>query len=158
MKRVLIVYYSRSGNTEKMAEFIAEGVRFSGQQAVVRKVSDIKNATDVDGYDGYVFGSPTYYLTIAEPVKTFLFLAQKADLKGKLAGAFGSYTHDGSAPNMVLDTMKYVFDMESFELGVLKLKEHELAIFGPSTPTLEQTEGMRACQDYGRVFGERLGV
>ena len=158
MKKVLIAYYSRTGSTERMAEYIAEGVRFSGQQAVLKKVSDIKNAADLEGFDGYIIGSPTYYLTIAEPVKTFLFLAQKADLKGKLGGAFGSYTHDGNAPGMVLDTMQYVFNMEPFELGAFKLKEHELAIFDRSQPTIEQTEGMRACQDYGKVFGEKLGA
>lgn len=157
MKKVLIVHYSRTGYTEKMAEFIAEGIRFTGNQATVKKVSDIKKATDIEGFDGYIFGSPTFYQTIAEPVKTFLFLAEKADLKGKLGGAFGSYSHEGNAPGMILDTMQYIFNMEPFELGAFKLKEHELAIFDQKQPTIEQTEGMRACQAYGRVFGEKLG-
>ncbi|MBI2849614.1 MAG: FprA family A-type flavoprotein [Chloroflexi bacterium] len=156
-KKVLIAYFSLAGNTEKMAEFIAEGVRFSSNQAVLKKISEIKNAADLEGYDGYIFGSPTYFLDIPEPVKTFLFLGRKADLKSKLAGAFGSYTHDGNAPGMVLDTMQYVFNMEPFELGVLKLKEHELAIYDRHNPSVEATEKMRACQDYGRVFGEKLG-
>src|SRR3989337_581330 len=97
MKKVLIAYYSRAGNTEQMAQYIAEGVRMSGQQVAVKKVSDIKKAEELAGYDGYIFGSPTYFLDAPEPVKTFLFLAQKADLTGKLGGAFGSYTHDGNA-------------------------------------------------------------
>src|SRR3972149_7622847 len=157
MKKVLIAYYSRAGNTEKMAEYIAEGIRFSGTQAVLKKLSEIKNTADLAGYDGYIFGSPTYLLNVPEPMKTFLFLAQKAELKGKLAGAFGSYTHDGNAPNMVLDTMQYVYAMEPFELGAFKLKVHELAIFDQAKPTLEQTQGMRSCQQYGKVFGEKLG-
>ena len=157
MKKVLIAYYSRTGNTEKMAQYIAEGIRFSGQQAVLKKLSEIKNTVDLAGYDGYIFGSPTYLLNVPEPVKTFLFLAQKAELKGKLGGAFGSYTHDGNAPGIVFDTMQYVYNMEPFELGAFKLKEHELAIFDQKQPTLEQTEGMRACQSYGKVFGEKLG-
>ncbi len=44
MKRVLVAYFSLTGKTEKMAEFIAEGVRFAGHQAVVKKMSDIKTA------------------------------------------------------------------------------------------------------------------
>jgi len=88
MKKVLIAYYSREGNTEKMAEYIAEGVRFSGNQAVSKKVSAIKSVAELDGYDGYIFGSPTYFQAIPDVVKTFLFLCQKADLKGKLAGTF----------------------------------------------------------------------
>ena len=37
MKKVLIAYYSRTGMTEKMAEAVAEGVRFSGNGADVKK-------------------------------------------------------------------------------------------------------------------------
>jgi flavodoxin len=111
MKKVLIAYFSLTGNTEKMAEYIAEGVRFSGQEAFARKISDIKVVNDLAGYDGYIFGSPTYHRDMAEPMKTFLFLARKANLDGKLAGAFGSYTHSGDAPAMILDTMQYVFSL-----------------------------------------------
>lgn len=148
MKKVLLAYFSLSGNTEKMAGYIAEGIRFSGNEAVTKKVSELKSAADLEGYDGYIFGSPTYHRDMAEPVKTFLFLAKKANLDGKLAGAFGSYTHSGDAPAIVLDTMKYVFKMPPFELGSFRLLEAAVGT----------TEGMRACQDYGRVFGEKLGV
>ena len=41
MKKVLIAYFSLSGNTQKMAEYMAEGVRISGQEVAVKKVSDI---------------------------------------------------------------------------------------------------------------------
>ena len=146
MKKVLIAYFSLTGMTQKMAEYVAEGVRISGQQATLKKVSEIKPADDISGYDGYIFGSPTYHRDMAEPVKTFLFLARKAALEGKLAGAFGSYTHDGNAPELVLNTMQYVFKMEPFELGPFNLLEDKV-----DTP-----EGMHACQDYGRVFGEQL--
>jgi len=148
MKKVLIAYFTLTGKTEKMAEYIAEGVRFSGPQAVTKKISDIKTANDLNGYDGYIFGSPTYHRDMAEPMKTFLFLAKKASLEGKLAGAFGSYTHSGDAPAVILDTMQYVYKMQPFELSSFKLKE----------AVVETTEGMRACQDYGKVFGEKLGA
>ena len=148
MKKVLIAYFSLTGKTEMMAQYVAEGVRFSGNEAVVRKMSDIKSANDLAGYDGYIFGSPTYYLDAPEPVKTFLFLGRKAGLEGKLGGAFGSYTHDGNAPKIVLDTMQYVCNMEPIELGHFNLKES----------LVETTDGMRACQSYGRAFGEKLGT
>ena len=40
--KVLIAYFSLSGKTEKMAEYIAEGIRFSGREVVVKKMGDIK--------------------------------------------------------------------------------------------------------------------
>jgi len=147
MKKVLIAYFSLTGNTEKMAQYIAEGTRFSSNEAVVRKISDIKKPSDLDGYDGYIFGSPTYHRDMAEPMKTFLFLAKKANLERKPAGAFGSYTHSGDAPATIFDTMQYVYKMQPFELGSFNLKE----------AAVETKEGIRACQDYGRVFGEKLG-
>ncbi|MFC1972504.1 flavodoxin family protein [Chloroflexota bacterium] len=147
MGKILIAYFSLTGKTEKMAEYTAEGLRFSGQEAVVKKISDIKSANDMADYEGYIFGSPTYHRDMAEPMKTFLFLAKKADLEGKLAGAFGSYTHSGDAPAMIFDTMQYVYKMEPFELGSFNLKE----------AAIETSEGMHSCQDYGKVFGEKVG-
>jgi len=148
VKRVLIAYFSLTGKTEKMAEYIAEGVRFAGCQAVIKKISELKKTDDLSSYDGYIFGSPTYHRDMAEPMKTFLFLARKASLEGKLAGAFGSYTHSGDAPAVIFDTMQYVYKMQPFDLGSFNLKE----------AVVETSEGMRACQDYGKAFGEKLGA
>ena len=146
MAKVLIAYFSLNGNTENMAQYIGEGVRFSGNEAIVKKVSDITKAEDLEGYDGYIFGSPTYHRDMAGPVKTFLFMAKKANLEGKLAGAFGSYTHSGDAPNMVLETMEYVYKMEPFNLQSLNQLEKDVGT----------QEGIKTCQDYGRVFGDNL--
>ncbi|MBN2076465.1 MAG: flavodoxin domain-containing protein [Dehalococcoidales bacterium] len=146
MARVIIAYFSLTGNTENMAQYIGEGVRFSGNEAVIKKISDIKNANDLEGYDGYIFGSPTYHRDMAEPVKTYLFMVKKANLEGKLAGAFGSYTHSGDAPDIILETMEYVYKMEPFKLQSLNQLERDIGT----------QEGIKACQDYGRVFGESL--
>jgi flavodoxin len=146
MAKVLIVYFSLTGRTQRMAEYIAEGVRFGADQAVVKKTSEIQTVDDVNGYEGYIFGSPTYHQDMAGPVKTFLFQVREADLKGRLAGAFGSYTHSGDAPAMVFDTMRYVYKMRPFYLGPFNLLEAKVGT----------QEGMRACHDYGRTFAEKL--
>jgi flavodoxin len=147
MKKVLVAYVSLTGRTKKMAEYIAEGVRFAGHDAVIKKTSEIEAAEDLAGYDGYIFGSPTYHRDMAGPMKNFLFLAAQADLKGKLGGAFGSYTHSGDAPAMIFDTMEHVYGMEPFNLGSFNLKEELVG----------DQEGMRGCHDYGKTFGEKLG-
>ena len=146
MKRVFVAYFSLTGKTEKMAQYIAEGVRISGQEAVTKKIAEIKSANELAGYDGYILGCPTYHRDITNPMKTFLFLVQKAELKGKLGAAFGSYTHSGDAPSIIFDTMQYVYKMVPFELGSFNLKE----------AIVETREGMRACQNYGKVFVENL--
>ena len=146
MKKVLIAYDSRTGNTKKMAEFIAEGIRISGHEADLEKITAIKNEKALQGYDAYVFGCPTYHRDMTNGMKTFLFLVQKAELKGKVGGAFGSHTHSGDAPKLIFDTMEYVFKMDMVNLGPFKLKEDIV-------PT---GEGMRACQDYGKAVAEEV--
>jgi len=146
--KVLIAYVSRTGHTEKMANYIAEGVRFAGHEPVLKKISDIKNAEELKGYDAYIFGCPTYHRDMTQSMKTFLFMAQEAGLEGKVGGAFGSYTHSGDAPKYIYDTMEHVFKMRMTSLGSFNLLEHKIA-----TP-----EGVRACQDYGRVLAEMLNA
>jgi len=146
MKKVLIVYYSRTGKTGQMAEYIAEGVRFSGNEVEQKKISEIKNEKDLSGFDGYIFGCPTYHRDMTENMKTFLFLAQKANLEGKVAGAFGSHTHSGEAPQLIFDTMEYVFKMDMSNLGPFAMKEAKVG----------SDEGLHACQDYGKAIGKKL--
>lgn len=146
MKKVLIAYDSRTGNTEKMAEYIAEGVRIAGHEAELKKIGTIKKDAELQGYDAYVFGCPTYHRDMTNGMKTFLFLSQQAGLEGKVAGAFGSYTHSGDAPKLIFDTMEYVFKMDMVDVGSFNLKEH----------IIETGEGVRACQDYGKAIGQKL--
>lgn len=148
MKKALVAYYSRSGTTEKMAAYIAEGVRFSGNDAVTSKISELKSEKDFEGYDAIILGCPTYHKDITENFKTFLFLADKAKLEGKLGGAFGPSTHSGEAPGLIFDTMQHVFKMAMTPLGPFRLMENVVAT----------DEGMRSCQTYGRAIGEKLGA
>lgn len=146
MHKVLVAYISRTGMTEKMANYIAEGVRMAGHEPEVLKVSAVKNERDLDGYDGYIFGCPTYHRDMTNGMKTFLFLAQKANLTGKMGGAFCSYTHSGESGSMIFDTMQHVYKMDVVELGALNLKEH----------VIETQEGIKACQDYGRAVAAKF--
>jgi flavodoxin len=146
MKKVLIAYDSRTGKTEKMAETIAEGIRMAGHEADLKKITQIKSEAELQGYDAYIFGSPTYHRDMIGTMKTFLFLAQKANLGGKLGGAFGSYTHSGDAPAIIFDTMEHVFKMKMTSLGSFNLKE----------ALVEDMDGLRACQDYGKSICEQL--
>jgi len=148
MKKVLIAYISRSGKTQQMAEYVAEGVRMTGNVAEVKKITDIKSEKDLQGYDGYVFGSPTYHRAMPGIMETFLFMAQKAGLAGKVGGAFGSYTHSGDAPKIIFDTMENVYKMNVVDLGSFNLLEH----------LVEGMDGMKACQEYGKAIAKKLGA
>ncbi len=148
MHKVLVAYISRTGNTEKMANFIAEGVRMAGQTADVRKIAEIKSEAELSGYDGFILGCPTYHKDMTNGMKTFLFMAQKANLTGKMGGAFCSHTHSGESGPMIYDTMQHVFQMDMVNLGPLSLKEQ----------IINMPDGIKACQDYGRAVSAKFGA
>ena len=147
MKKVLIAYVSRTGKTEAMANYIAEGLRISGQEVELKKIAAIENEKGIVGYDCYVFGCPTYHKDMTGGMKQFLFKAQKANMTGKIGGAFGSHTHSGESAPMIFDTMEHVFKMDMTDLGPLNLTE----------AMIDSGEGMKACQDYGKALGEKIG-
>ena len=92
MVKILIVFYSRSGNTEKMAQAAAEGAsQVDGATVEVKKVSETK-LEDLLGADGIIMGSPTYYGLMAGQLKTLLDESVKihGKLQGKVGAAFAS--------------------------------------------------------------------
>ena len=111
MAKVLIVFSTRWRGTKRIADGIAEGIRDNGIDVDVVNVTKIKNETEIEGYDGYLFGSSTYHGEMMQPMKTFLFIAEKAGLEGKVGGSFGSYGWSGEAPGRIFDTMKNIFKM-----------------------------------------------
>ncbi len=96
MGKVLIAYYSSSGNTKKMAEKIAETIKKEEIETVLKKVENVK-VSELTDYDGIVIGSPTYYGTMAWQVKKLLdeSVSLHGNLKGKIGGAFSSAANIG---------------------------------------------------------------
>jgi len=93
MSQVLIVYYSRTGNTEAMARAVALGVKSGGLEARVKRV-DYTTAYDLMSADAVAFGSPCYFGYMAGILKDFfdrmLEGAILKNLEGKPAVAFVS--------------------------------------------------------------------
>ncbi len=143
MAKALIVYASRTGETKKIGELIAEGIRFSGHEATLSKVNDVKKEADLQSYDALVFGSATYHGGMMQGMKTMLFLGEKAGLEGKTGGAFGAFGWSGEAPGRIFDTMENIFKMNMVS-GPLRLKSSSLG------------GGFQMAQDYGREVAEKL--
>jgi len=145
MGKVLIVFASRTGETQTIADLIAEGVRMAGHQADVVNVKNVKSETDLAGYDGYVFGSATYHGDMLQAMKTFLFIAEKTLLEGKIGGAFGSFGWSGEANDRIYQTMKNIFKM-NMVADCLRLKTSSLG------------GGAQMAQDYGRQLAKQLSA
>ena len=144
MPKALIVYATRTGETQRIADLIAEGIRFSGHEAEVVDVKTIKNEADLEGFDAYAFGSSTYHGEMLQAMKTFLFIAEKANLEGKPGGAFGSFGWSGEANDRIFDTMKHILKMDVVG-DTLRLKTSSLG------------GGLQMAQDYGREIAKKFG-
>jgi len=91
MAKALILYYSRTGNTEDMAKIIADELKAKGQDVSLKAIKDA-NLDDLEAADGVIIGSPTYYGTMAAQVKTLFDESVKihGKLDGKVGAAFSS--------------------------------------------------------------------
>jgi NAD(P)H dehydrogenase (quinone) len=108
MKKVLVTYYSKSGNTKKMAEMITDGLKKKGIDVVLESVETV-NIVTLPEFDGYIVGSPNYFGTMAYPVKKFFDYSVKffKKLEGKIATAFCSTGMIGGGGETVcLDILK----------------------------------------------------
>ena len=96
MSNILIVYYSKTGNTKAMADYVAQGARDAGANVTLKSVEDAKVEEMLDA-DGIILGSPTYYGHSAGVLRSFLDESVKLHgrLAGKIGGAFTSSANIG---------------------------------------------------------------
>jgi len=143
MAKLLILYDSQTGNTERMAEAVAEGAR--SVQGVEVELKYYARPEELAEADAIVLGSPTYYHDITLPIKQVMEEAARAGVKleGKIGATFGSYGWSGEAPRQVLEILKNRFGMTLVEPTVEVLYE----------PKPEQLE---KCRQLGKTVAEKI--
>lgn len=91
MKKIAIVYWSGTGNTEAMAKSIAEGVKEEGSEASLFTASEF-SANMVSDYDKFAFGCPSMGAEqLEESEFEPMFSSVEKALSGKEIALFGSY-------------------------------------------------------------------
>lgn len=93
---VVVLYGSMYGNTEQLADVIAQSLSAAGVRDIVchnvSKSSPSQILSDVFRYKGLIIGSPTYSGEIFTPIENILNLIRVRELKNRLFASFGSYT------------------------------------------------------------------
>ncbi|MEM9101474.1 MAG: NAD(P)H:quinone oxidoreductase [Pseudomonadota bacterium] len=142
MTNILVLYYSRQGNTAKMAQLIARGVeQIDGANAILRCVPPVSQTTeaieseipesgspyvqksDIIQCDGLALGSPTRFGNMAAPLKYFLEQLSdiwlSGDLNGKPACVFTSTgSLHGGQETTLLSMMLPLFHQGMMLLGL----------------------------------------
>ncbi len=104
MPKVLVAYYSKTGNTKQIAEAITEGAKsVKGVTVEIKNVEDI-NAKEAAEADGFAFGSPAYFSMMSGPMLTLLtelyFVREKLAGKPMVAFATGGGSQTKTTANI----------------------------------------------------------
>lgn len=143
MAQVLVLYYTRTGNTEGLAEAVAEGAREVGDVTVAVRRVDYANILDLATCDAVAFGSPNYFGYMAGLVKDFFDRAWSVrdSVGGKPAAAFTSGGGTSDAALLSLERMFRSFKLEKAAEGVVSSR-------APSDEDLEK------CRKLGKALAE----
>lgn len=152
MASVLVTYYSRSGNTQKMAEAVAEGAKqVAGVEVTLRPSSEV-TPDELVKYDGIIMGSPVYFGSVAAELKTLIDESVKhyGKFTGKVGGAFASSgAIGGGTETTVLDILKAMLIHGMIVQGTTQGAHYGAVAFG--APDERATKD---CQGLGRRVAE----
>lgn len=145
-KKALIIYATRTNQTKKIADLIAEGIRFGGMEAKVVNVNEFDPDKDnPKDYDAIVIGSPTYHGEMLQSIKTLLFKLESIGVEGKVGGSFGAYGWSGEAVDRIYNTMLHVLKMNMVS-DALRLKSADLG------------GGIQMAQSYGKEIAKKMAT
>lgn len=149
MAKILIIYYSETGNTKKMAELIAEGVKEEKIDVVVKNVEDT-DAKELLEYDGIIIGSPTYYGLPAYQIKKLLddSVAFHGSLEGKVGGAFSSSANVGGGNETTIMSIIQAMLIHGMIVKGTSKGDH----YGPVSIGKPDLRVEKQCKTYGKMI------
>ncbi len=147
MTRILISYFTKSGNTEKMARAIAEGAKsVDGVEVELKTIADT-SIEDLQQADGIILGSPTYFGQMAAEVKDLIDRSIKVfgRLNGKVGGAFTSSGGPAGGNETTIMGILSGLLVHGMVVQGLQAGSH----YGPVAVHAPDDAGLRECQRYG---------
>jgi flavodoxin I len=146
MANILIVYASMSGNTEEMAELIAEGVQAAGETVDVKSVVELK-AADMLSYDGILLGAYTWGDgELPDEFIDFYEDMDDLDLAGKKVAVFGS----GDTSYADFCAAVDILEEKAKERGA------ELTLSGLKIELSPEGGDRDKCRTFGKEFAQKL--
>jgi len=146
----LIVYDSKTGNTEKMAFAVAEGVKeVGGVDVTVKKIDETTN-DDLLKADGIVVGSPTYYGQMSGKVKALF--DESVKIHGKLAGKAGAaFTSSGGAASGAETTIISILEAMLVH-GMIIQGRAQSAHYGAASVGAPKEREKQRCKELGKAI------
>ncbi|WXG46664.1 MAG: NAD(P)H-dependent oxidoreductase [Candidatus Atabeyarchaeum deiterrae] len=151
MAKILIVYDSKSGNTEKMAHEVAEGAKMDGEVEVLVKKVEETSLEDLTHTDGIIMGSPTYYGQMSSKLKALIDTTVKihGKLEGKIGGAFTSAGGTATGAETAILSILYAMLVHGMIVqGRSDNKHYGAACVGPP-----RDNDVKNCRELGHRIG-----
>ena len=147
MGKILVVYDSKTGNTEKMAFAVAEGVRKVGEIDVEVKRVDETKMEDLQEADGIIIGSPTYYGQMSTKIKDLI--DRSVDIHGKLEGKVGAaFTSSGGTASGAETTLLSIIEAMLIH-GMIIQGRSKNKHYGATAVGSPNRDEVRLCHDLG---------
>jgi NAD(P)H dehydrogenase (quinone) len=151
MAKVLVAYYSRGGNTRKMAEIVADGVTAAGAEVALKRIGHLK-AEEMLDYDAIIIGSPTYYGLMCAEVKQLFddSVEFHGKLEGKVGGAFTSAANIGGGNETTIMAILQAMLIHGMIVQGTPHGDH----YGPVSIGAPDDRVERQCRELGMRVGQ----
>ena len=151
--KIVVIYDSKTGNTETMAKAIAEGAS-EHAEVEVKKIGESFPLTIMAEADGVAFGSPVSYADISNEMKDFLshvedfIKANKQKINNRPAAVFGSYGYDGAW--IMEERLKERVQALGFK------PFSEVCVLIDTDIKYQTSDATQKCKEFGKRFAESL--
>lgn len=109
--QVLVLYYSKGGNTRRLGEKIVEGIQSTGVEAVLRSTDEVSK-DDFLQSAGIIAGSPVYFGVMAAELKRVFdeFVGIRKKMENKVGAAFATGGHvSGGKETTIMSILQCMF-------------------------------------------------
>lgn len=150
--KILIVYDSFTGNTEKMASCVAEGAGEIEGVMVVTKKAGHTTLEDLCGAQAIIMGSPTYYGLMSSGLKDLLDKSTQihGELSGKVGAAFTSAGGNATGAETCLLSILEAMLIHGMVIQGRADNKH----YGPACVEAPDEEAKKHCRQLGRRTAE----
>ncbi|HTY75467.1 MAG TPA: flavodoxin family protein [Candidatus Nanoarchaeia archaeon] len=152
--KILVVYDSKTGHTEKMALSVARGAETAGAEVTVKRVDTVK-MKELQEADGIIMGSPTYFGQMSSKLKHIIddSIELHTQLTGKVGAAFTNSAGTASGAETTLLSIIQAMLIH----GMIVQGNAEMQHYGVAAQGVPKPRELEACEELGARVAQLIG-
>jgi len=151
--KILVVYDSKTGHTEKMALSVARGAEAAGAKVMVKRAEAVKMQELLD-VDGIVMGSPTYFGQMSSRLKHII--DDSIELHTRMTGKVGAaFTNSGGTASGAETTLLSIIQAMLIH-GMIVQGNAEMQHYGVAAQGEPKPRDLKACEELGAQVAQLI--